>query len=98
MARRARSSFPCPNCGAEVRAGARSCPECGSDDETGWSDDVMYDGLDLPDPGPGEDEGAHGGAARRPRKTVAARAYRIAALLILVVLAAAAVGRLARIW
>ncbi len=27
---------------------ALSCPECGSDEETGWSEDTMYDGLDLP--------------------------------------------------
>ncbi len=25
-----------------------SCPECGSDEKTGWSEDTMYDGLDLP--------------------------------------------------
>ncbi len=31
-------------------AGALACPECGSDHETGWSQDVMYDDLDLPDP------------------------------------------------
>ncbi len=27
---------------------ALSCPECGSDEKTGWSEDTMYDGLDLP--------------------------------------------------
>ncbi len=25
-----------------------SCPECGSDEKTGWSEDTMYDDLDLP--------------------------------------------------
>ena len=25
------------------------CPECGSDEETGWSEDTMYDGVDFPD-------------------------------------------------
>ncbi len=40
--------FVCPNCGAEVPVKALSCPECGSDEETGWSEDTMYDGLDLP--------------------------------------------------
>lgn len=43
--------FTCPVCGAEVRAGALSCRECGSDDKTGWSTETEYDGLDLPDPG-----------------------------------------------
>jgi rubredoxin len=40
--------FVCPNCGAEVPVKALSCPECGSDEKTGWSEDTMYDGLDLP--------------------------------------------------
>ncbi|MFQ5686180.1 MAG: zinc-ribbon domain-containing protein [Candidatus Scalindua sp.] len=40
--------FICPNCGAEVTVKALSCPECGSDEKTGWSEDTMYDGLDLP--------------------------------------------------
>ncbi len=40
--------FICPNCGAEVPIKALSCPECGSDEKTGWSEDTMYDGLDLP--------------------------------------------------
>jgi hypothetical protein len=40
--------FACPNCGAEVPIKAKSCPDCGSDENTGWSEDTMYDGLDLP--------------------------------------------------
>ena len=39
----------CPNCGAEVPRGAKACPECGSDESTGWSDDARYSNLDLPD-------------------------------------------------
>ena len=30
--------FACNNCGAEVSARAKACPECGADDETGWRD------------------------------------------------------------
>lgn len=41
--------YDCPNCGDPVPGGALACPSCGADDETGWSDDTMYDGLDLPD-------------------------------------------------
>ena len=41
--------FICSNCGAEVPSRALACPECGSDDQTGWSEDTLYDGLDLPD-------------------------------------------------
>ncbi len=39
----------CPNCGAEVPRDARSCPECGSDEQTGWSQETRADGLDLPE-------------------------------------------------
>jgi hypothetical protein len=39
----------CPNCGAEVPPKARACPECGSDEETGWSEEAQAGGLDLPE-------------------------------------------------
>lgn len=39
----------CPNCGAEVPRHAKACPECGSDEKTGWSEQARNDGLDLPD-------------------------------------------------
>jgi predicted nucleic acid-binding Zn ribbon protein len=40
----------CPVCGAPVPAGARSCKECGSCEQTGWGDDTQADALDLPEP------------------------------------------------
>jgi hypothetical protein len=39
----------CPNCGAEVPANAKAYPECGSDEETGWSEEAHTGGLDLPE-------------------------------------------------
>lgn len=39
----------CPHCGAELPRNAKSCPECGSDEETGWSDDAPAGNLGLPD-------------------------------------------------
>jgi ssDNA-binding Zn-finger/Zn-ribbon topoisomerase 1 len=45
-----RASFTCPNCGEEVPAGAKACPECGSDEKTGWSEKTVYDGTDIPNP------------------------------------------------
>jgi hypothetical protein len=39
----------CPNCGAEVPRNAKACPECGSDEQTGWSEETKADGLDLPE-------------------------------------------------
>jgi len=47
--RSAPRSFVCPHCGAEVRAGASSCPECGSDESTGWAVDADLAGADIPE-------------------------------------------------
>lgn len=38
----------CPNCGAEVPRNAQACPECGSDETTGWSEKAYADNLNLP--------------------------------------------------
>ena len=39
----------CPHCGAAVPAGARACPECGSDETTGWSEEARESDLGLPE-------------------------------------------------
>ena len=39
----------CPVCGAEVPPEARACPECGADEETGWSERAEAQRLGLPD-------------------------------------------------
>ena len=39
----------CPQCGALVPAKAKACPECGSCEETGWSDSAKCDALGIPD-------------------------------------------------
>ena len=39
----------CPNCGASVPPNARACPHCGSDDQTGWSEEARAADLGLPD-------------------------------------------------
>jgi hypothetical protein len=49
MAKKSRESFSCPVCGEDVPAGAKSCPECGACEKSGWSEDAAYDGLGLPD-------------------------------------------------
>ncbi len=49
MAKPKEPDFVCPNCGADVPGGAKSCPECGSDERTGWSEDTYLDGVTLPD-------------------------------------------------
>ncbi|MBM3847888.1 MAG: zinc ribbon domain-containing protein [Verrucomicrobia bacterium] len=39
----------CPNCGEPVPPRARVCPECGSDEKTGWSDDAVAQRAGVPD-------------------------------------------------
>jgi hypothetical protein len=38
----------CPVCHADVHRNAKACPECGACHESGWNE-IIYDGLDLPD-------------------------------------------------
>lgn len=40
----------CPNCEAEVPPGATSCPSCGADENTGWSQGAYCDRLGIQDP------------------------------------------------
>jgi hypothetical protein len=42
-------TFVCPHCGEAIDRRAKACPRCGSDEETGWSDKVYLDGIDLSD-------------------------------------------------
>jgi hypothetical protein len=39
----------CPNCGTEVPRNAKACPECGSDENTGWSKTAEVGNPGLPD-------------------------------------------------
>lgn len=38
----------CANCGCSIPRSARACPNCGADERTGWRENDLYDGLDLP--------------------------------------------------
>lgn len=58
MTRSRAEDFVCPHCGADLPGGAKFCPECGSDENTGWSEDTYLDGVSLP----GEDDGSEPGA------------------------------------
>ena len=39
----------CAQCGATLPPRAHACPECGADERTGWREQSIYDGLDLPE-------------------------------------------------
>lgn len=81
---------PCPHCGAPVPDDARACPECGADEQTGWSSGATAQRLGLPD----EEEFDHdrfvreefgGGAPRRrglPRWLVVIVALGLIALVL----------------
>lgn len=47
--RRLGNTFNCPVCGEEVPNDAKSCPECGACDKSGWSGESFPSGLGLPD-------------------------------------------------
>lgn len=55
MGRVTKTTFVCPNCGGNVPIGAKACPHCGSDENTGWSEDTYLDGIDLYDDSDYED-------------------------------------------
>ena len=42
-------TFLCPNCGGEVPVKKKACPFCGSDKNTGWSENTYLDGIGLYD-------------------------------------------------
>ena len=39
----------CPHCGEPLEEEAESCPQCGSDFETGWKPDTDYYAVELPE-------------------------------------------------
>lgn len=45
----AQPTFICPHCGAPVPRDASACPECGSDERTGWSEEAEDFDPDLPE-------------------------------------------------
>ena len=71
--------FTCPHCGEKVPSGALACPECGSDNETGWSKAAAYDDLLLCDTEPPSDPSRH--AAWPPYLIVIVAALTLSAYL-----------------
>ena len=69
--------FTCPNCHADVPINALACPECGSDRETGWSEEAQYVHL-LPDKGDEETDIS---------RSMTGQKYSMAAIALVVVVA-----------
>jgi hypothetical protein len=74
----------CAICGADVPRNARACPECGADERTGWREQSIYDGLDLPDDDAGSDPSATRHHTGLPWYWALAGLLTLAALVILV--------------
>ena len=85
MSRDSEPPAECAQCGADIPPRARACPECGADERTGWREQSIYDGLDLPEPGSDDSP------TSSPRRTGRLAWYWVVtfiALLLLLVLAA----------
>ena len=81
----------CPNCGAEVPPNARACPECGSDERTGWSDRAGTERLGIPHEEFNYDEFIREEFGQRPSERVRPHGIRwrwwiVAVILLLVLL------------
>ncbi|MFP4416953.1 MAG: zinc ribbon domain-containing protein [Chitinispirillaceae bacterium] len=76
---------PCPHCGASIKKDAESCPECGSDERTGWSDGTYLDGIDLPDESEYEDLVAQEFGSQKQKKKNPRSWHTIAGVVVLVV-------------
>jgi len=61
----AHATFTCPNCGTTVRADAKACPECGSDEQTGWGAAAEEWSPDIPGGHGGDDEFDYDAYVRR---------------------------------
>ena len=80
----------CPNCGAKVPAKSKACPECGADEETGWSEKAVAQRLGLPDDEFDYDEFVKEefGAARKIRPRGISWFWWVAAVILLLALLA----------
>lgn len=74
----------CAQCAEAIPPQARACPGCGADERTGWREQSIYDGLDLPDE---NSDGSHRRGPRRLRGWVW-----LILILVLISLIAGAIG------
>jgi hypothetical protein len=49
MAKHIPETYICPQCGTEVQVGTPSCPGCGPRFSEAEKEDIVYDGLNLPE-------------------------------------------------
>jgi hypothetical protein len=79
-------TFTCPVCGADVPHRAKSCPECGACEKSGWSADRHLDGLNLPDESFNYEQFTALEFGRGPKKTGKQRLWLIVAIVVVIAL------------
>ena len=84
--RRLGNTFNCPVCGEEVPNNAKSCPECGACDKSGWSGEAFPSGLGLPDEDFDYDEFVAKEFGNGPGKSSLQWVWVLAALLVFIAL------------
>ena len=78
----------CPHCGADLKPNAVGCPECGSDESTGWKSAAMFE---HPDVAPFDDDDYRAtfakefGRRKPPRKAFPWKPFVVGTILFLLV-------------
>ena len=80
-------TFTCPVCGADVPRRAKSCPDCGACDKSGWSRDRHHDGLSLRDEDFNYDEFAAREFGGRRKQTRSQRFWMIVGIIVAIAMA-----------
>jgi len=80
-------TFTCPVCGADVPRKAKSCPDCGACEKSGWNQDHYLDGLNLPDENFDYQDFAAREFGSGPKKTPVQWLWVIVAVVVIVAMA-----------
>ena len=75
----------CAVCGADIPPRAKACPECGADELTGWREQSLYDGLDLPEEEPSGRRFAPVEFGQNPERAGKARLWWVTATVLLII-------------
>lgn len=73
----------CPHCGEALEKKARFCRHCGSDDETGWSPDVEYHSVELPEASSDLEGASDGEPTLQRRRTICIIALAVGAFALI---------------
>ncbi len=80
-------TFTCPVCGADVPRRAKSCPDCGACEKSGWNRDRHYGGFSLPDNDFDYDEFTAREFGGRSKQTRSQRFWMIVGIIVAIAMA-----------